>query len=164
MPTVPAVPSWCRSHRSSGRLALALWTQTPMLQPELGAPPSTTLGCASSCATPFRTGRGDLPRQLANATTLARGDEFQMNFVPCRALFLANFLEFLKAEVQTSENAHSTHSVNRVDREARGDSGSYGGCGRNRPPSTPPGACKCLTCRAATRSLLFFFFQNLLSS
>jgi hypothetical protein len=28
---------------------------------------------------PFHEGRGDQPRQLANATTLARGDEFPMN-------------------------------------------------------------------------------------
>jgi hypothetical protein len=42
--------------------------------------------------------------------------------------------------------------------------GSYGGCGRNRPPSAPPGARKRLTGRTTTRSLLFFFFQNLLSS
>jgi hypothetical protein len=40
---------------------------------------------------PFPKGRGDLPRQLANAPTLARGDEFPMNSWP------------------TSENSYSTH-------------------------------------------------------
>jgi hypothetical protein len=37
---------------------------------------------------------------LYNATTLARGDEFPMNFVPFRALFSANFGEFLFCEVR----------------------------------------------------------------
>jgi hypothetical protein len=35
------------------------------------------------------------PALLTNAATLASGDEQAMNFVPFRALFLANFREFI---------------------------------------------------------------------
>jgi hypothetical protein len=52
-------------------------------------------------SSPFDKGRGDQPRlKLINATTVARGDEFPMNFVPFRALFLANFLELRHGEVR----------------------------------------------------------------
>jgi hypothetical protein len=37
---------------------------------------------------------------LINAHTLARGDEFPMNFVPFSALLLAMFAEFSQREVQ----------------------------------------------------------------
>jgi hypothetical protein len=39
------------------------------------------------------------PRQLANPTTLASGDEYPMNFVPFSVFFLANFVELRLAEL-----------------------------------------------------------------
>jgi hypothetical protein len=54
---------------------------------------------------------------LYNATTLATGDESAMNFAPFSALFLANFPEIVKSEVQlrriplqrTSENPQNAN-------------------------------------------------------
>jgi hypothetical protein len=50
------------------------------------------------------------PRQLANAPTLARGDEFPMNFVPFRAIFLANFREFYEGEVRRNQDMRSSQN------------------------------------------------------
>ena len=50
---------------------------------------------------PFSAGTGLVnPDALSNATTVASGDEFRMNFAPLNRIFLANFGESPKGEVR----------------------------------------------------------------
>jgi hypothetical protein len=72
--------------------AMTNHTVTTIMMRPISAPPSLTLGRDSSA-----------PPKSADATTLARGDEFPMNFVPFRALFLANFREFNSIKAKFAE-------------------------------------------------------------
>ena len=61
--------------------------------------------------TPFSVGTGlASPAMLYNATTVASGDEFPMNFAPFRTIFWANFGELRYGEVRILGILGSSHS------------------------------------------------------
>jgi hypothetical protein len=102
--------------RLQGGVVSCDWAGLPI--PNSIAPPTTSMAnnaamtnacsllllIATSCISLFASfcrGRdSSAPPKSADATTLASVDEFPMNFVPFRALFLANFRELVKGEVR----------------------------------------------------------------